>query len=205
MFTVSTCTLKTSTFHGERCRDFNVYEHTQTYMCAHAQVELWVKRKEGRQKHKQNQSLLRFRRLLAERLKAQEPTLPCRTVPGAILHTDPRSFTSHTKHPVSANQAEVLVSAANECVWCQRAVLWPGSPSVWRIHEDESQMRLKVLGAPISPLVLWEKQKRKKKEMKPETGWFETLKTWSHHWNVSLSFFFPLSIALMHESHGRIV
>lgn len=88
------------------------------------------KEKKRRQNSKHNQSLLRFRRLLAGRLNAQEPTLRCGTTPGANLHTDPRSFTSHTKHPVSANQPEVLVGPANECVWCQRAVLWPGSPSV---------------------------------------------------------------------------
>lgn len=196
MFTVSTCTLKTSTFHSERCGEFHVLEHAQTYMCAHVQVELCAKRKERRQNSKHNQSLLRVCRLLAERLKAQEPTLLCGTAPGANLHTDPRSFTSHTKHPVSANQPEVLVGPANECVWCQRAVLWPGSPSVWRIHEDESQMRLKVLGAPVSPLVLWGKRKKQKKG-KGNEAWDcsgQKLETWSHHWNLSLSFLFSVPL-----------
>lgn len=139
--------------------------HNRT-LFTHVHLELWVKGKTKEAKH------YKTRRFLSELAQVQPPlsgasrshsTIPSRTVPRAILHTDPRSFTSHTKHPVSANQAEVLVGSANECVWCQRAVLRPGSPSVWRIHEDESQMRLKVLGRTASPLVLWgEKEKEKK-------------------------------------------
>lgn len=82
------------------------------------------------------------------------PMLPSETVPGASPHTDPAAFTSNTKHPVSANCVEVLVSAANECVWCQRCVLFPSSPSVRRIHEDESQKKLKALETPVSLFVL---------------------------------------------------
>lgn len=60
----------------------------------------------------------------------EKPTLPSWTVPGVSPYTDPATFTSHTKQPVSANQVEVLASPANERVWCQRCVLCPGSPSV---------------------------------------------------------------------------
>lgn len=82
------------------------------------------------------------------------PMLPSKTVPGAIPHTDPATFTSNAKQPVSANRVEVLVSPANECVWCQRCVLFPSSPSVRRIHGDESQKKLKALGTPVSLFVL---------------------------------------------------
>lgn len=146
MFTVSTCTLKTSTFQAERCRG----TRTNLHVCPQFRLNygLRVKRERERQEERKNErkrAKTPARRSVLVRvcsgpaasssrsfskLKAQEPALPCRTVPGAILHTDPRSFTSHTKHPVSANHAEVLVSPANECVWCQRAVLRPGSPSV---------------------------------------------------------------------------
>lgn len=124
---------------------------------------LRVTKTEKKKKKKKGQNSSKFACCLLEgRPKSQEPTLPSQAVPGAILHTDPRSFTSNTKHPVSANQAEVLVSPANERVWCQRAVLWPGSPSVWRIYEDESHMRLKVLDLPVSPIVLGGNKKKKR-------------------------------------------
>lgn len=82
-------------------------------------------------------------------------TLPGKTVPGAIPQTDPATFTFNTKQPVSANRVEVLASPANECVWCQHCVLCPSSPSARRIHEDESQKKLKALGTPVSLFVLW--------------------------------------------------
>lgn len=65
---------------------------------------------------------------------------PVRSVPGAILHADPTSFTSHTKHPVSANQAEVLVGPANERVWCQRAVF---RGPVHHLYEEFMRMKVR--------------------------------------------------------------
>lgn len=80
-----------------------------------------------------------------------KPTLPSKTVPGTIPHTDPATSTSNSKHPVSANCVEVLAGAANECVWCQPCVLCPCSSSARRIHEDESQKKLKGLGNTCQP------------------------------------------------------
>lgn len=71
--------------------------------------------------------------------------LSSKAVPGTIPQTDPANFTFNAKQPVSANCVEVLASAANECVWCQHSVLCPSSPSVRRIHKDESQKELKAV------------------------------------------------------------
>lgn len=81
-------------------------------------------------------------------------TLPSITVPRTIPQTDPTTFTSNTKQPVSANRVEVLASPANECVWCQRSVLCPSSPSVRGIQRDESQKKLKA-SRTLSLFVLW--------------------------------------------------
>lgn len=102
--------------------NFDIADRKEIYANEHTCMSPHLKLLFGLKERNFNRAVFNNAPLMYERLRVQ-PTLPSRTVPGVIPHTDPATFTS--QQPASANHVEVLASITNECVWVPTLCLVP--------------------------------------------------------------------------------